>query len=175
MKSREEKEKIVELLQDRFNESANFYLADMSQLSVNDTNTFRRRCYEEGIHVQVVKNNLIKKALENANITYESLHEIIAGPSSVMFADNINAPAKIIQEFRKKHDRPVLKGAYVEETLYVGDDQLETLAALKSREELIGDIVGILQSPMKNVVSALQSGGNKLSGILKTLEEREES
>jgi large subunit ribosomal protein L10 len=175
MKSRDEKEKIVELLQDRFNESANFYLADMSQLSVNDTNTFRTRCYEEGIHVQVVKNNLIKKALENANITDESLHEIIAGPSSVMFADNINAPAKIIQEFRKKHDRPVLKGAYVEETLYVGDDQLETLAALKSREELIGDIVGILQSPMKNVVSALQSGGNKLSGILKTLEEREES
>lgn len=175
MKTREEKEKIVELLQDRFNESANFYLADMSQLSVNDTNIFRRRCYEEGIHVQVVKNNLIKKALENANITDESLYEIISGPSSVMFADNINAPAKIIQEFRKTHDRPLLKGAYVEETLYVGDDQLETLAALKSREELIGDIVGILQSPMKNVVSALQSGGNKLSGILKTLEEREES
>jgi large subunit ribosomal protein L10 len=175
MKTREEKEKIVELLQDRFNESANFYLADMSQLSVNDTNTFRRRCYEEGIHVQVVKNNLIKKALENANITDENLYEVIKGPSSVMFADNINAPAKIIQEFRKTHDRPVLKGAYVEETLYVGDDQLETLAALKSREELIGDIVGILQSPMKNVVSALQSGGNKLSGILKTLEERDES
>ncbi len=175
MKSREEKERIVELLQDRFSESANFYLADMSQLSVNDTNTFRKRCYEEGIHVQVVKNNLIKKALENANITDENLHEIIKGPSSVMFADNINAPAKIIQEFRKTHDRPVLKGAYVEETLYVGDDQLETLAALKSREELIGDIVGILQSPMQNVVSALQSGGHKLSGLLKTLGEREES
>ncbi len=175
MKSREEKAKIVELLQDRFSESANFYLADMSQLSVNDTNTFRRRCYEEGIHVQVVKNNLIKKALENANITDESLYEIIQGPSSVMFADNINAPAKIIQEFRKTHDRPVLKGAYIEDTLYVGDDQIETLATLKSREELIGDIVGILQSPMQNVVSALQSSGNKLSGILKTLEKREES
>lgn len=175
MKTREEKERIVELLQDRFNESANFYLADMSELSVNNTNTFRKRCYEEGIHVQVVKNNLIKKALENANITDENLHDVIKGPSSVMFADNINAPAKIIQEFRKSHDRPLLKGAYIEDTLYVGDDQLENLAALKSREELIGDIVGILQSPMQNVVSALQSGSNKLSGILKTLGDREES
>lgn len=175
MKTREEKERIVELLQDRFSESANFYLADMSQLSVNDTNTFRKRCYDEGIYVQVVKNNLIKKALENANINDENLHELIEGPSSVIFADNINAPAKIIKEFRKTHDRPLLKGAYVEETLYVGDDQLDTLASLKSREELIGDIVGTLQSPMKNVVSALQSGGNKISGILKTLGDREES
>jgi large subunit ribosomal protein L10 len=175
MKTREEKERIVELLQDRFDESANFYLADMSQLSVNDTNTFRKRCYEEGIHVQVVKNNLIKKALENANITDESLHEVIKGPSSVLFAENINAPAKLIKEFRKTHDRPLLKGAYVEETLYVGDDQLDTLAALKSKEELIGDVVGILQSPAQNVLSALQSGSNKLSGILKTLGDQEES
>lgn len=175
MKTREEKEQIVELLQDRFTESANFYLADMSQLSVNDTNKFRKRCYEEGIHVQVVKNNLIKKALENANITDEGLHEIVKGPSSVLFADNINAPAKVIQEFRKTHDRPALKGAFIEDTLYIGDDQLETLASLKSREELIGDIIGILQSPMKNVMSALESGGNKLSGILKTLGDRKES
>ena len=174
MKTREEKEKIVELLQDRFNESANFYLADMSELSVNDTNAFRKRCYEEGIFLQVVNNNLIKKALENANITDERIHELVKGPSSVMIAESINAPAKIIQEFRKTHDKPALKGAYIEEAVYVGDEQLETLANLKSKEELIGDVIGLLQSPMKNVVSALQSGGNKLSGLVKTLSEREE-
>ena len=174
MKTREEKEKIVERLRDRFNESANFYLADMSELNVNDTNAFRKRCYEEGIHVQVVKNTLIKKALENANINDEEVHEMVKGPSSVMFADNINAPAKVIREFRKKHHKPELRGAYVEETLYLGDDKLETLANLKSKEDLIGDIIGILQSPMKNVISGLQSGGHKLSGILKTLSERDE-
>ncbi len=174
MKTKEEKAKIVEQLQDRFNESANFYLADMSSLDVNTTNDFRQLCYEQGIHVQVVNNNLIKKALNNANITNDKVHEMIEGPSSVIFADNINAPAKVIKAFRKKHERPLLKGAYIEETVYVGDEELDTLANLKTRDELIADVVSLLQSPMKNVVSALQSGGNKLSGIVKTLSEREE-
>lgn len=174
MKTKEEKEKIVEQLQDRLNESANFYLADMSSLSVNDTNEFRKMCYEKGVHVQVVNNNLIKKVLENVNITDQQIHDLIKGPSSFMFSESINAPAKVIQDFRKTHERPVLKGAFVEDTVYVGDEQLETLANLKSREELIGDVISLLQSPMKNVVSALNSGGNKLSGILKTLSEKEE-
>ncbi len=174
MKTRKEKEQIVAKLQDRFSESANFYLADMSSLNVNDTNDFRKRCYERGVEIQVVNNNLIKKAMENANIVDQDIHDIIKGPSSVMFAEDINAPAKIIQEFRKEHEMPLLKGAYIEEALYIGDDKLETLANLKSKEDLIGDVVSILQSPMKNVVSALQSGGNKLSGIVKTLSEREE-
>lgn len=172
MKTREEKEKIVELLRDRFNENANFYLADLSEMSVNDTNRFRKMCYDEGVHVQVVKNNLIKKALDEANIDEEGLDDVIQGPSSVLFAPNVNAPAKLIKEFRKTHERPVLKAAYVEENLYVGDENLETLVNLKSREDLIADVVSLLQSPMKNVMSALQSGGNKLSGIVKTLSEK---
>lgn len=175
MKTREQKEKIVEQLRDRFNENANFYLADLSSMSVNDTNRFRQMCYDQGVHVQVVKNNLIKKALTEANIQDQEIHDVIEGPSSVMFTPNVNAPAKLIKEFRKTHDKPVLKAAYVEETFYVGDENLETLVDLKSKEELIADVVSLLQSPAKNVISALQSGGNKLSGIVKTLSEKGES
>lgn len=174
MKTREEKEKIVELLRDRFSENANFYLADLSSMGVNDTNRFRKMCYDEGVYVQVVKNNLIKKALEEANVGDESIYDVVEGPSSIMFTPNVNAPAKLIKEFRKTHERPVLKAAYVEETLYVGDENLETLVNLKSKEDLIADVVSLLNSPMKNVMSALQSGGNKLSGIVKTLSEKSE-
>jgi large subunit ribosomal protein L10 len=123
--------------------------------------------------LKVVKNTLLEKAMERVEgIDYGQLKEVLAGPTSILFAEVGNVPAKIIQEFRKKSDRPVLKGAFIEEAIFIGDNQLEALANIKSKNELIGDIVGLLQSPAKNVVSALKGQGGKIAGILKTLEER---
>jgi large subunit ribosomal protein L10 len=123
--------------------------------------------------LKVVKNTLLEKAMERVEgIDYGQLKEVLAGPTSILFAEVGNVPAKIIQEFRKKSDRPVLKGAFIEEAIFIGDNQLEALANIKSKNELIGDIVGLLQSPAKNVISALKGQGGKIAGILKTLEER---
>jgi large subunit ribosomal protein L10 len=149
------------------------YLADTANLSVETINQLRRRCFQAGISLRVVKNTLLAKAMERVEgRDYGQLPEVLAGPTSVMFAEVGNAPAKLIQEFRKKNDRPLLKGAYIEEAIFIGDNQLEALVAIKSREELIGDIIGLLQSPAKNVISGLKGGGNKIAGLLKTLEER---
>lgn len=150
-----------------------FYLADTAELSVETINQLRRRCFQAGISLRVVKNTLLAKAMERVEgRNYGQLPEVLAGPTSVMFAEVGNAPAKLIQEFRKKNDKPLLKGAYIEEAVFIGDNQLEALVAIKSREELIGDIIGLLQSPAKNVISGLKGGGNKIAGLLKTLEER---
>jgi large subunit ribosomal protein L10 len=149
------------------------YLADTANLSVETINQLRRRCFQAGISLRVVKNTLLAKAMERVEgRNYGQLPEVLAGPTSVMFAEVGNAPAKLIQEFRKKNDKPLLKGAYIEEAIFIGDSQLEALVAIKSREELIGDIIGLLQSPAKNVISGLKGGGNKIAGLLKTLEER---
>jgi len=149
------------------------YLADTADLSVETINQFRRRCFQSGITLRVVKNTLLAKAMERVEgRDYGQLPEVLAGPTSVMFAEVGNAPAKLIQEFRKKNAKPLLKGAYIEEAVFIGDSQLDTLVAIKSREELIGDIIGLLQSPVKNVISGLTGGGQKIAGILKTLEER---
>lgn len=149
------------------------YLADTSELTVETINQLRRRCFQAGITLRVVKNTLLAKAMERVEgRNYGELPNVLAGPTSVMFAEVGNAPAKLIQEFRKKNDKPVLKGAYIEEAVFVGDNQLDALVAIKSREELIGDIIGLLQSPAKNVISGLKGGGNKIAGLLKTLEER---
>jgi len=149
------------------------YLADTADLSVETINQLRRRCFQAGITLRVVKNTLLAKAMERVEgRNYGELPNVLAGPTSVMFAEVGNAPAKLIQEFRKKNDKPVLKGAYIEEAVFVGDNQLDALVAIKSREELIGDIIGLLQSPAKNVISGLKGGGNKIAGLLKTLEER---
>lgn len=172
--TREEKDQIIEELTDRFKENSNFYLTDISELSSNDTADLRKLCYDDDITLRVVKNTLIEKALEKASLTTEELRDLLKGPSALMFSESLNAPAKLLKKFREKHDKPTLKGAFVEENLYVGDDKIKQLAELKSREELIGDIVGLLQSPVKNVVSALQSGGSKISGILETLSEKAE-
>lgn len=169
---REDKEQIVEKLSQRFQDNTNFYLADVSALSVNEINEFRKMCYDQGVYMQMVKNTLINKALNRAKVDKDNLKDTLKGPSSLMFSESINAPAKLIKKFRKTHDKPVLKAAYIEEYLYVGDEQLEHLANLKSKEELIGEVVNMLQSPMKNVISGLQSGGNKLAGVVKTLSER---
>jgi len=170
---KEEKDKIIESLIEKISSYKNFYLADISELNAADTSSLRRKCFEKQIRVEVVKNSLLRKALERCDGDYNELYDTLNYPTSIMFSESSNGPAKLIKEFRRKSPKPVLKAAYVEEAVYVGDNQLDALVNIKSRLELIGDIIGLLQSPSKNVISALQSGGNKLSGIVKTLSERE--
>ncbi|NDF59549.1 MAG: 50S ribosomal protein L10 [Crocinitomicaceae bacterium] len=171
--TKEEKAKYIEDLTAELREAGIFYLADTSTMTVEVINNLRRKCFQSNIKLKVVKNTLLEKAMERVEgIDYGQLKEVLAGPTSILFAEVGNVPAKIIQEFRKKSDKPVLKGAFIEEAIFIGDNQLEALANIKSKNELIGDIVGLLQSPAKNVVSALKGQGGKIAGILKTLEER---
>jgi large subunit ribosomal protein L10 len=151
-----------------------FYLADASTLNVESTNALRRACYKSKVKMLVVKNTLLKKAMERLEGTdLSEMYSVLHGPTALMIAETGNAPAKLIKEFRKKSDRPMLKAAYVEETIYVGDNQLDTLANIKSKNELIGDIIALLQSPAKNVIGALQSsGGRKIAGLVKALENK---
>jgi large subunit ribosomal protein L10 len=171
--TRDEKTQVVENLAQSISEAKHFYLADISTLNAETTSKLRRKCFEKDIKLVVVKNTLLKKALEKLEGGYEELYESLKSETSIMFAETGNAPAKLIKEFRKESDKPVLKAAFVEESVYIGDNQLDFLANLKSREELIGDIIGLLQSPAKNVISALQSGGGTLAGIIKSLSEKE--
>jgi large subunit ribosomal protein L10 len=169
---REDKEVIINELSEHITNSSHFYLADISTLNAADTSDLRRKCFEKDIQLILVKNTLLRKALEKAEGSYDELYDVLKNSTSIMFTNVGNVPAKLIKEFRKKHDKPVLKAAYVEESVYIGDEQLEALANIKSKEELIGDIVLLLQSPVKNVLSQLQSGGNTISGLLKALEEK---
>lgn len=171
---REDKELIVEQLTERLNNTKHFYLTDISGLDAVDTSDLRRKCFENDIKLIVVKNTLFKNALEKSESNFEELYDILKDSTSIMFADTANVPAKLIKEFRKENDKPLIKAAYVEETVYVGDENLDTLATLKSKEELIADVIMLLQSPAKNVISSLQSGGNKLSGIISTLSDKKE-
>lgn len=170
-----EKASIVEELTQKFNNSTFFYITDSSELTVAEVNQLRRLCFGKNIEMRVAKNTLIKKALEASEKDYEQLYETLVGPTSIMFSDVSNAPAKLIKEFRKTADKPILKGAAIETDFYLGDDQVNTLADLKSKEELVGEIIALLQSPAKNVIGALKSSGGKIAGILKTLSEREEA
>ena len=170
--TREEKSQVIESLTASLTGNDIIYLADISGLNALDTSNLRRACFKANIKLAVVKNTLLAKAMENSEKDFGDLPSTLKGNTSIMYAETGNAPAKLIKEFRKKSKKPVLKGAYVEEAIYVGDDQLEALVNIKSKEELIGDVISLLQSPAKNVVSALQSGGNKLTGILKTLSEK---
>ncbi len=172
--TREEKKEIVAYLKERFNESNFFYIVDSSELTVAEVNQLRRLCHERGVEFRVAKNTLIRKAMEEADKDFAALYEVLKGPSSLFFAESSNVPAKIVKDFRKKNEKPILKAAFIETEVYLGDESLDTLAALKSKEELIGDIILLLQSPVKNVIGALQSTGNNLSGILKTLSEKGE-
>ncbi len=172
--TREEKSQVIEALTTRLTEGTIIYLADISGLNALDTSNLRRACFKANIKLSVVKNTLLEKAMEKSEKEFGELASSLKGNTSLMFSETGNAPAKLIKEFRKKSksDKPILKGAYVEEAIFVGEDQLDTLVNIKSKEELIGEIISILQSPAKNVISALQSGGNKLTGILKTLSEK---
>ena len=171
--TREEKSQVIEALTTKLTEQNIIYLADISGLNATDTSNLRRACFKANIKLAVVKNTLLSKAMNKSDKDFGELPTVLKGNTSILLSDTGNAPAKLIKEFRKKSDKPLLKGAYVEEAIYVGDDQLDTLVNIKSKEEVIGDIITILQSPAKNVISALQSGGNKLSGIIKTLSEKE--
>lgn len=172
---KEEKAQIIENLAACLVSKPNFYLADISGLNAEKTAKLRRACFDKEIQLLVVKNTLLRKALEKAALPdSEALYSILEGPTAIMFTDTANVPAKLIKEFGKEHGKPVLKGALVQECSYVGENQLEALISIKSREELIGDIIGLLQSPVQNVISALQSsGGGKIAGIVKTLSEKE--
>src|SRR5699024_7696005 len=150
------------------------YLADISGLDALTTSKLRRACFKADVKLTVVKNTLLARALKDAEKDFGDLSTVLKGNTSIMIADKGNAPAKIIKEFRKKQDKPLLKGAYIDEAVYVGDENLETLSNIKSKEELIGDVISALQSPAKNVFSALKNGGGKLAGILKTLSEKED-
>ncbi len=170
---REEKNSIIDGLREQINNASHFYLTDISNLNAADTSNLRRKCFEQQVELVVVKNTLLKKALEQSEGKFEELYDSLKDSTSIMFCDTGNVPAKLIRDFRKGHDRPVLKAAFVEESIYLGDEQLEMLSALKSKDELIGDVLALLQSPIKNLLSALQSGGNNLAGVLDALARNE--
>ena len=170
--TKEEKSRVIEDLTAQLAGTNVVYVTDISGLNAENTSNLRRACFKAGIKLEVVKNTLLEKAMGSLENNYGELPSILKGSTSIMIADNGNAPAKIIKEFRKKSDKPVLKGAYIHEAVFIGDNQLDALVALKSKEEVIGEIIGLLQSPAKNVVSALKSGGGKIAGIVKTLSER---
>lgn len=170
--TREEKSQVIQDLTAKLAENNTIYLADISGLNALATSNLRRACFKADVKLAVVKNTLLAKAMEASDKDFGDLPSVLKGNTSIMIAEASNAPAKVIKEFRKKSKKPLLKGAFIEEAVYIGDDQLDALVNIKSKEELIGDIITILQSPAKNVISALQSGGNKLSGILTTLSEK---
>jgi large subunit ribosomal protein L10 len=171
--TREEKSQVIEELTAQLSENANIYLADISGLNAETTSNLRRACFKANIKLAVVKNTLLEKAMEASDRDFGDLPTALKGNTSIMYSETGNAPAKVIKDFRKKSNRPLLKGAFIEESIYLGDDQLDMLVDIKSKEELIGEIIGLLQSPAKNVVSALKSSGGKLAGIIKTLSEKE--
>jgi large subunit ribosomal protein L10 len=170
--NKEEKNEMIATLEGMLNDNTNFYLADISGLTAGENSALRRLCFKRGVSLQVVKNTLLKKAFETNDADFSELYNVLVGNISIMQSEVANSAAKVIKEFRKKNAKPILKAAYLEESLYIGDENLSVLADLKSKNELIGDIITILQSPAKNVITSLQSGGNKLSGIVKALQER---
>jgi large subunit ribosomal protein L10 len=170
--NKEEKHELVIALTEQMKEYGNFYITDTSNLTVAKVNDIRRKCFESDIEMKVAKNSLIQKAMEATGGDFTSMDGVLKGSSSILFSKSATAPAKLIKQLRKKSDKPVLKAAYIDSAIFIGDNQIDTLIALKSKEQLIGEIIGLLQSPAKNVVSALQSGGNILAGVVKTLQER---
>ena len=170
--NKQEKNQMIQVLDGMLNENNNFYLTDISGLTAEENSALRRLCFKREVSLQVVKNTLLKKAFEKNESDFSELYDVLVGNTSIMQAEAGNAPAKVIKEFRTNNDKPILKAAHIEESMYIGDENLSTLADLKSKNELIGDIITLLQSPAKNVITSLQSSGNKLSGIIQALEEK---
>lgn len=171
--NKEEKHELVIALTEQMKEYGNFYITDTSNLTVAKINDIRRKCFESDITMKVAKNSLIQKAMEaTGDGDYSQIYDVLKGSSSILFSKSATAPAKLIKQLRKRGDKPILKAAYIDSSIFVGDNQIDTLINLKSKEQLVGEIIGLLQSPAKNVVSALQSGGNILAGVVKTLQER---
>ena len=174
--TKSEKIQIVEAFSAQMQAIPNFYIVDIAGLNAEQTSSLRRNCFTENIKLEVIKNTFVKKALEAVeNEELKTLYPILEGPTAVMFCESPNAPAKLIKKMNEAgSEKPLLKGAYVQECAFVGADKLEELASIKSKEELIGDIIGLLQSPARNVISALQSAGGTIAGLVKTLSEKEE-
>jgi large subunit ribosomal protein L10 len=172
--TKEEKNQLIDSLAEKLAATNIVYLTDISNLNSEITNKLRGLCFRRNVKLEVVKNTLLKKAMDKTEKNFEGLYVALHGQTSIMIADNGNAPAKLIKEFRRSSDKPVLKGAYIDEMVFVGDDQLDFLANLRSKTELIADVIALLQSPVRNVMASLQSGGQKLSGILETLSEKAE-
>ena len=171
--TKEEKAKYVDDLAVQLAENNVIYLTDTAELTVEVVNNLRRKAFNANVSMRVVKNTLLEKAMDRVeDKDFGDLKGILKGATSIMFAEAGNGPARLIKDFRKKEDKPILKGAYIDASVYIGDDQLGMLSDLKSKEEMIGEIIGLLQSPAKNVISGLKGAGGKLAGILKTLEER---
>jgi large subunit ribosomal protein L10 len=171
--TRHEKDQLIDELVQMLTDKNVVYLTDASGLNSEATTTLRRECYKKDIRVRVVKNTLLRKAMERTEgRDYTGLYDVLKGQTALLVGDVGNAPARVLKEFRKKHDMPLLKGAYVEEATYLGDNNLEALTNIKSKEEVLADVIALLQSPMKNVVGALNSGGNTLAGLVKALQER---
>jgi large subunit ribosomal protein L10 len=170
---REEKDVIIEDLAQRLNDTKHFYLTDISELNAEQTSNLRRKCYEREVSLLVVKNTLLRKAMEKSEGAYDDLYDVLKDSTSIMFCETGNTPAKLIKELRKTMERPLIKAAFVEESIYIGDDQLEALSNIKSKDELLGDLLMLLQSPATSLVSALASSGNKMAGALKSLSEKE--
>ncbi len=166
------KQQAIATLTERFRQATIFYLADTSHLTVAQVNQLRRLCHKQGVQLTVAKNTLIRKALEAVGRPYGGLSDVLHGPTSIMFSEGPNQPAKVIKEFRKNHDRPILKAAYVDESVFIGDQYLDQLVLLKSKHELLAEVIGLLQSPMRQLISALCSGGHRLAGIVQALEEK---
>ena len=167
--TKQEKSEHIKDLTNQLAEATNFYLTDISGLDAGMTSDLRRACYKANIKLSVTKNSFLEKAMEASKRDFGELTSVLKGNTSVMYSDVGNAPAKVIKTFRKKSEKPFLKGAFIEEDIYIGDEQLNILVDIKSKEELIGEVVTLLQSPAKNLISALKSGGGKISGIIKTL------
>ena len=172
--TKEQKQSMIDDLSKSLDDNSVIYITDISDLDAAATSALRRQCFAKNIKLSVVKNSLLKKAMENVQgKDFKELYDVLPGPTAIMLSEVGNIPAKLIKDFRKKNDKPLLKGAFVEESIYVGDEQLGTLVDIKSKDELIGEIIGLLQSPAKNVISALNSGKSTIAGLVKTLSEKE--
>ena len=172
--NKKEKNQLIDVLNKMLEENKNFYLADISGLTAEQSSSLRRMCYKQNVSIQVVKNTLLKKAFDKNTTNFDQLDDVLKGNTSLMFSNSPKAPAKVITDFRKKSEKPILKAAHIEDEFYIGDNNLSILEKLKTKNELIADIIMLLQSPAKNVVSSLQSSSSILSGIVKTLSERKE-
>ena len=170
--TREEKTIMINSIKSELDSNSTIYLTDCSGLNADSTSKLRRACFKSNIKMSVVKNTLLEKAMDEVEKDFGDLKTVLKGNTALMYSDVGNAPAKVIKNFRKKSEKPILKGAFIEESIYLGDDTLDSLVAIKSKEELIGEVITLLQSPAKNLISALKSSGSKISGVLKTLSEK---
>ena len=171
--NREEKNAVIDELVENLKEYKYVYVTDSSNLTANANNDLRKLLHKNGVKMQVIKNTFVRKALERGEIEWGELTDTLVGTTALLFASNPKAPAVAIKEYRKKSDRPLLKGAYIDSAVFIGDDQLGVLVDLKSKEDLVGEIIGLLKSPATNVISGLMGGGHTIAGLLKTLSERE--